>query len=205
MARRTLSEQEKQHKRGWILQCSAKLIGERGYEGTSMSDIAQAAELSTGTLYLYFPSKQDIYLKLRALALEELDHAFDDALALPAPDIRTRLCLMFYSYINFYKSSYAYYRIIVEGAPDVDRECAEALALEERGVSILKRLEAPLIEGVMHGAIKPCDTFKTVASIWAMTDGVLTMPRRVSMEAMGDQLQAYYSNAMDVMLNGILA
>jgi AcrR family transcriptional regulator len=37
-----------------------RLIGERGYEETTLREIAQAAEVSVGLLYRYFPSKQAV-------------------------------------------------------------------------------------------------------------------------------------------------
>jgi AcrR family transcriptional regulator len=39
-----------------------RLIGERGYEETTLRDIAQEAEVSPGLLYRYFPSKQAVVL-----------------------------------------------------------------------------------------------------------------------------------------------
>lgn len=40
------------------------MIGERGYEGTTLRDIAKAADVSVGLLYRYFPSKQAIVIAL---------------------------------------------------------------------------------------------------------------------------------------------
>jgi AcrR family transcriptional regulator len=38
------------------------MVGERGYEETTLRDIAQSAEVSVGLLYRYFPSKQAVVL-----------------------------------------------------------------------------------------------------------------------------------------------
>jgi AcrR family transcriptional regulator len=41
-----------------------RMIGERGYERTTLRDIADAAHVSVGLLYRYFPSKQAVIIAL---------------------------------------------------------------------------------------------------------------------------------------------
>src|SRR5437868_6016902 len=41
-----------------------RLIGERGFENTTLRDVAAAAGVSVGLLYRYFPSKQAVVLAL---------------------------------------------------------------------------------------------------------------------------------------------
>jgi AcrR family transcriptional regulator len=57
-------EREKEQRRLDILGAARSLFWQRGYTGTTMPDIAEAAELAPGTLYLYFPSKQALYAEL---------------------------------------------------------------------------------------------------------------------------------------------
>lgn len=204
MSRKTLSEEEKQQKRRLILENALRLFGERGYEGSAMEDIAKGAQLSTGTLYLYFPGKLDIYKQLCEEALETLDRAFDDALRLPVPDIRTRLYMIFYSYIHFYKSDPALYKLLLHALSDESPLPSGDSSLSERNLEILKRLEAPLIEGVMHGVIKPCDTFKTILTIRSMFDGVLQIPSASLGESPADTRADCYAVSLDLILNGIL-
>lgn len=53
-------EREKQRRRDTILASARDLFSAHGYEGTKMTDIADRCELSKGTLYLYFSSKEDL-------------------------------------------------------------------------------------------------------------------------------------------------
>ena len=48
-----------------IFQKALALFAAKGYQATSLKDIAEAAEVSTGTLYRYFPSKGDLLFELR--------------------------------------------------------------------------------------------------------------------------------------------
>ena len=47
-----------------LLQRSTQVFVSRGYGEISMRDIASAIEVSTGTLYHYFPSKEDLFRHL---------------------------------------------------------------------------------------------------------------------------------------------
>jgi AcrR family transcriptional regulator len=44
-----------------ILQASLHLFAERGFHGTSMRDIARAANITEGLIYHYFASKRDLF------------------------------------------------------------------------------------------------------------------------------------------------
>lgn len=43
-----------------VLDCAVKLFAERGFDGTSINDIAERTTLKKASLYHYFPSKQHI-------------------------------------------------------------------------------------------------------------------------------------------------
>lgn len=55
-------EREKEHRREEILNAAQRIFFEKGLQNSTMDEIAEAAELSKGTLYLYYSSKEDLYL-----------------------------------------------------------------------------------------------------------------------------------------------
>jgi AcrR family transcriptional regulator len=55
-----------------ILTAAIKIFSEYGYKGTSMRMIARRADISVGGLYLYFKSKDDLYLSLMKTRLDDL-------------------------------------------------------------------------------------------------------------------------------------
>ena len=59
---RTFSSDEAlvKERRNHIVRCSTKLFTKKGYDRTNMRELAKACEMSAGTLYHYFGSKEEI-------------------------------------------------------------------------------------------------------------------------------------------------
>jgi len=73
-----------------ILAAARKVFADKGFSAATVDEIADAAGLAKGTLYLYFPSKRDIYLAAFREGVEELAAASRDAMA-AAPNMREKL------------------------------------------------------------------------------------------------------------------
>lgn len=62
MPRKT--QEESQETRKNILECAKRLFSKRGYERTSLSDIAKYSGVSRGAIYWHFESKEDLLVNL---------------------------------------------------------------------------------------------------------------------------------------------
>src|ERR1700678_3064483 len=56
-----------------VLEAAAQVIGERGYEGATMTEIAERAGASIGALYQYFPNKEAMAQALRQQYGDEME------------------------------------------------------------------------------------------------------------------------------------
>lgn len=63
-------EREKERRRQQILVAAKRMFSEKGYNRTTMEDIANEAELSPGTLYLYFKNKEELFASLSLRILQ---------------------------------------------------------------------------------------------------------------------------------------
>ncbi|BBO73111.1 hypothetical protein DSCW_05280 [Desulfosarcina widdelii] len=63
---------DKDRRRQQILIAARRVFIEKGYGCTTMESIAREAELSSGTLYLYFKSKEELYASLSVRILQYL-------------------------------------------------------------------------------------------------------------------------------------
>lgn len=57
-------KREKEQRRNAILNASRKLFFEKGFRHVTVENIARKAELSKGSVYLYFSSKEEIYTQI---------------------------------------------------------------------------------------------------------------------------------------------
>ena len=69
-------EREKSRRRDQILDTAIELTGQQGFERTTMDEIAEKAELSKGTLYLYYKDKSSLYQAIKKRALQSLHQDF---------------------------------------------------------------------------------------------------------------------------------
>jgi AcrR family transcriptional regulator len=70
-------EREKQQRREDIIRAAQQVFFSRGFNEATMDDIAEQAELSKGTLYLYFKSKEDLHTEVAHKATAMLTSAMD--------------------------------------------------------------------------------------------------------------------------------
>lgn len=59
--RRAVSDEEKEVRRQAILAAAKRAFSKNGYAATTIADVARAADLSYGTIYWYFDSKEELF------------------------------------------------------------------------------------------------------------------------------------------------
>jgi AcrR family transcriptional regulator len=78
MAETGLRERSKARRRAAIIRAAYELFAERGYDSTTVADIAEAAEVAPRTVAMYFPAKQDIALSRFSDGVASLTDAIRD-------------------------------------------------------------------------------------------------------------------------------
>ena len=74
----SLRERSKAKRRRAIQHAALRLFAERGYDGATIADIADAAEVAPRTVSMYFPTKFDIAMSLSSDLADRLTAAFDE-------------------------------------------------------------------------------------------------------------------------------
>jgi TetR/AcrR family fatty acid metabolism transcriptional regulator len=74
-------ESQKQDKRARILEAAVQVFAGRGFFNATVAEIARAAGVADGTIYLYFKSKDDLLLELFEEKMAELFASAQTALA----------------------------------------------------------------------------------------------------------------------------
>ncbi len=77
-------QREKEQRKNDIISAARKVFSNKGFNAATMEEIASEAELSPGTLYLYFKNKEELHT---ILSIEVLKHLADEIQMVVTQDI----------------------------------------------------------------------------------------------------------------------
>ncbi len=105
-------QREKERRRNEIIDAAERIFSRKGYEHVTMDDIAAEAELSKGTLYLYFKSREDLHYAIVMRGLEILNRLIRDIYD-PQKSGLENILQMGESYIRFFREYPDYFKAIM--------------------------------------------------------------------------------------------
>ncbi|HKK76649.1 MAG TPA: TetR/AcrR family transcriptional regulator [Saprospiraceae bacterium] len=117
---------EKAALRAKIIETANALFLERGYEGTSIRQIAQAIEYSPATIYLYFKDKEDLFQEILDAAFASLQAALENARIIADP--LSRLQELCRRYLDFSRKQSNYYDLIFANPASTAKEGEQTYA-----------------------------------------------------------------------------
>lgn len=201
-------EREKAQRRDDILRAARTVFFERGYQLATVDDVAVAAEVSKGTVYLYFDTKETI---LAHLLLEGLDMLVAEMEAAYAADrrlgARTRLRRMAEAYLHFFQTNPEYYRLLMAFDRGQFQATIDPLVYQEvlaRSLRGLEWLERAVKQAQEEGLITVVNTREAAGVLWAGLNGVLVLlshPLRAQIVA--TDLESLYGTMTEVLIDGL--
>lgn len=78
---RSLKERQRQEREELILQAAEEMLAEKGYHETSMDEIAVRVGIAKGTVYLHFPSKEDLVMAIFERSVRKLLEGVEASIA----------------------------------------------------------------------------------------------------------------------------
>jgi len=183
-------EREKEQRRNDIVDAAERIFFNKGWEIATMDDVAEEAELSKGTLYLYFKSKEDLYLAIHLRGHEILTNLFKEAVTECETGIE-KIKAIGKAYHQFYLDYSDYFNSMLYfdfHKMDIDKENSIAAHDNQRGREVMELVVKAVQAGVEDGTIRPdLDPLKTALFLWAQSSGVIQL---ISLK--GDLLQLKY-------------
>jgi TetR/AcrR family transcriptional regulator len=191
-------EREKEHRREEIINAAQKVFFEKGLQVATMDEIADAAELSKGTLYLYYKSKEDLYLGVMVRGMEILYEMFMKTVNTPEPTIH-RLKNLADAYYEFFKHQRNYFRMFYffqnpQFHKQVSDEMMKTCNSENQKVwrVVIDLIQQGMTEGQIRSDIDPVEI---AVILWAGANAI--------MMRMDTQLD-YFKAELGVDLEGVL-
>jgi AcrR family transcriptional regulator len=111
-------------RRAQILSIGLSMFSHRSYDDVSIDEIAQAAGISKGLTYHYFPTKRDLYVAALGSIAEELLERTVTPATMP-PEERVRHSLQ--TYLDFVELHGATYGALISGGIGSDSQVAAIL------------------------------------------------------------------------------
>ncbi|MBU6245952.1 MAG: TetR/AcrR family transcriptional regulator [Actinomycetales bacterium] len=155
-----------QRTRERLLLAARTVFEERGFDGTRMGDIAEAAGVSHGTVYTWFPTKVDV---LHAVAASMTEAMGDSLRTTDDVDAARRIAIANERYFAAYRSC-ARLLEVVQQAAVVDETFRDILvdlrrSHVERVARAIRRMQA---EGI---AARDLDAHTSAAALCGMVEG----------------------------------
>jgi AcrR family transcriptional regulator len=184
MSPRTITQNEeiRQTRSAQILQAARQVFAKQGFHATRMSDIAQAAGVSQGTLYHYFSSKDELFL---AVLRPWNEQVAEIAQELPAGDalVTDRFWLINQIATNFFETDQDLLPVFVEYWAYIQRNPTAAAAFKEFSLMMQQSIKDILNRGIEIGEFKPVDVEILSALPLAILDGTILLTAVVGKEA----------------------
>ncbi|AEG33034.1 regulatory protein TetR [Thermus thermophilus SG0.5JP17-16] len=152
-----------------ILQEAAKLFTEKGYEATSVQDLAQALGLSKAALYHHFGSKEEILYEISLLALKGLVAAGEKALEVADP--KAALLRFMEAHARYFEENRPFFVAMLQGIQSLSPEHrAETVRLRDRHEA---NLRAILKRGMAAGVFREVDVALAGRAVLSMLNWMI--------------------------------
>ena len=169
-------EREKERRRNEIIDAAEKVFFAKGLDNATMDDVAEQAELSKGTLYLYFKNKEELYLAINERGLQILERMFREAAA-EAKSGLEKVYAIGQAYFRFHNQYEDYFNAMVyyeSHQIDYSDDNSCASACDRQGEKALDVLVEAIQTGIDDGSIRPnVDPLKTAIVLWGQSTGII--------------------------------
>jgi AcrR family transcriptional regulator len=193
---------ERQERIDRILAAAGELFLEKSYTSTTMRDICQAAQLSTGAVYFYFKGKDAIYTSICEESFHVLMDLFNASLE-GLDDPLERLEALNLAYVKFYTDHNERWLLMstfrTVGLSQVLFERLEKLDFQAIGMA--SAAVADFLED--KGLADKYTVQQITLAVWAGTEGLMDLHQRKYFTYMNANLEEMAIMQLEVFLRGL--
>ncbi|MGA7874481.1 MAG: TetR/AcrR family transcriptional regulator [Desulfoferrobacter sp.] len=199
-------QREKEARIKSIKKSAGRLFAKKGFANVSMAEIAAAAEVSKGALYLYFKSKEELYFSLIEPILEQHHKLIAEVIKNEEepPDETLR------KFFNYFADTYPSDPEVHQAYMYFRAEEIQPLFSEERFRQVTRRMaknvqmvEDVIAEGIRQGIFKPINPRAVSSIVWSLVMGILRWEENRKYGGGRDQLQPTIEAAVSLLVDGL--
>jgi len=201
-------EKERESRRSAILKAARKLFFDRGFKDVTVDNIAAKAEVSKGSVYLYFKSKEEIYTQIlindSIATFEDFKNKFSAREAAAA-----ELLMEFAdNYINYFLNENELFRILMTfmlHADDMiltDEQNSQLLQTTNDNIKFVSEI---LQKGVDSGEFLPIiNIWQTQNAIWGLLNGIISLFLFMGNPAKrADRIHSTVKDSLNILIKGL--
>lgn len=169
-------QQERQARRRRIQRAARAVFADRGYAKTSIEQIAREASLSVGAIYLYFRSKEDLYVSLLEETLELFDVELKQIRSASDLDPSAQLRAAWAFLTQWARNDVESTRVLrLISQPNIRKQLSDEVAATiHKGVNQVREHLASIVrDGVSKGVYQSSSAEQSVDLLWSLLLGVL--------------------------------
>ncbi|MCX6646972.1 MAG: TetR/AcrR family transcriptional regulator [bacterium] len=195
-------EREEEFRRQHVLESAEALFDEKGFDGTTVSDIAERSELAKGSLYNIFKSKQEIVDAIVERKVDEMRKTLNEIFAknispmdklLQIMDAKLRGIWENRGFAKLFINEFHGFNWYLE--IPILKSCGESI------IEMLKQLELLIIDAQKAGEIRDDVHYKLVlASMGGISDAVIHLWLKEDSDI---DIESVIEMAKELFVNGI--
>ena len=168
------SEEDKAAKKEIILKAALRVFARKGYHKTTMTDVAEEAQLGRGTVYWHYKSKEELFFAMYESELAEMDKYFEE-IAVCNLSALEKIKKMIELTTDFYSRSEEFCKIMLNVFGESSQTFQRDINSELQNIyQIYHQFIKGLLEkGIQEGSIKAIDTEQTASVLISMMDGIM--------------------------------
>ncbi len=203
-------KRERENRRNAILKAARKLFFERGFKPVTVESIARKAELSKGSIYLYYNSKEEIYTQILLNDIDKFHERIADILpgttnGYTATEALVRLAGV---YVDFFLNDRELFRILMTFMlHTTDMNLPEDLnnhiiKTTNRTINIIEQI---FRHGIERGEFpKSINLRVNRNAIWGLLNGIISLHLFTGLEAKRvDVIHSTIRAGLDVYIRGL--
>jgi AcrR family transcriptional regulator len=199
-------EREKLVRKTEIINAAERVFFEKGFESSTMEDIAKEAEFTKKTLYSYFKSKDELYFEIMLSAFNLLNELLDNVLEENNESSETeKIKEIGKTFIIFSQKHYGYFKAIADYEnKEFDFQINDDNSVIKKcyiaGQHSIEVLNNCILSGIKKGEfIDYIDSYSICLMLWSSITGYIGLVTRKE-----KYIKAYFDKTIDnLMEDGI--
>src|SRR6187455_462556 len=163
------------------LNAARAVFGKKGFHDASIEEIAEMAEVAKGTVYLYYKSKNDLYLEALRFGIESLVNELKTRPDSAGSCLET-LRLLTRTKIGFFEENRDFFRIYYSELGKLPAHPAGLTLVRDLYTEQAEVFQRVLRQGIKRREVRPLDIEKTAFAIADLTRGI-AMQRLLGMSS----------------------